>query len=109
MVSPQPFCWPFARPTGGLRTGDRLLEITGGTGEGFLRPKGNEGKGAASQVAWGVRPDGGFLARALLPWEAGEPQPGHQISLDLSRSTAGMCGREEMPFCMASVFSFRAA
>lgn len=82
----------------GFGPGDRLLEITGDTEAGFLRPKGNEGKGAAGQVAWGVRPDGGFRARALLPWEAGEPQPGHQISLGLSRSAAGMCGREEMPF-----------
>lgn len=82
---------------------DRLFEVTGGTGTGFLWPKGNEGKRAAGQVAWGVLLDGVFSASPLLPWETG--QPGHQISPGLSRATAGMCGREEIPLCMVHVCS----
>lgn len=52
-----------------------------------------------------MRPDGGLHARALLPWEADQPQPGHQISMGLSRSAAGMRGKEEAPFYMARVCS----
>lgn len=51
------------------------MEITGGTGTGFFWPKGNEGKRAAGQVAWGV-----------LPMECSVPDPcspGRPVSLGI--------------------------
>lgn len=89
----------------GFGPGDRLFAIIGGTGMRFFWLKGNQGKGAAGQVAWGAWPDGGFSARALLPREAAQ----HQVSMGLSRSAAGMRGREEILLCMASVCSQSAA
>lgn len=65
----------------------------------FFWLKGNQGKQAAGQMAWGVPRAVG--ARPLFPWEK-DRETWHQISVGLAGQQQGHAV-EAIVFCMASV------